>query len=100
MGDFGGLEWVVIVLVIVLLFGAKRIPELARGLGKGINEFKRATEDIKREIDYGANSVNESARQIDNEVRNTVKTSTETQTQPQSDAVSHKPENTDNDKNS
>ncbi len=51
MGSFGGMEWVVIILVVVLLFGAKKIPELARGLGQGINEFRRASNDIKKEIE-------------------------------------------------
>jgi sec-independent protein translocase protein TatA len=37
---FGALEWVVIILIILLLFGAKKIPELARGLGQGISEFR------------------------------------------------------------
>ena len=41
---------VIIFLVILLLFGAKRLPELARGLGKGINEFKDAVETGKKEI--------------------------------------------------
>ena len=50
MGSFGGMEWVVIILVVLLLFGAKKIPELARGLGQGINEFRRASDDIKKEI--------------------------------------------------
>ncbi|MGV0832653.1 twin-arginine translocase TatA/TatE family subunit [Empedobacter brevis] len=41
----GGKEWIVIVLVVLLLFGGKKIPELMRGLGSGLNEFKRATKD-------------------------------------------------------
>jgi sec-independent protein translocase protein TatA len=45
-----GMEIVVILLVIVMLFGSKKIPELAQGLGKGMKEFKRATDDIKKEI--------------------------------------------------
>ena len=49
----GGWELVIIVLVIILLFGAKKIPELAKGIGKGIREFKDATKDIKSEIDEG-----------------------------------------------
>lgn len=44
---------VLIVLVILLLFGAKRIPELARGLGKGIREFKDATKDIQNDLEEG-----------------------------------------------
>jgi len=47
----GGWEWIIIVLVVLLLFGAKKIPELARGLGRGIREFKDATREIKDEID-------------------------------------------------
>ena len=44
------MEIALIFLVILLLFGAKRIPEIARGLGKGIREFKDATNDIKQEL--------------------------------------------------
>jgi len=55
MGSFGGLEWIVIGLAVLLLFGAKRIPELARGLGQGIKEFRKASDDIKREIEEGQN---------------------------------------------
>ncbi|PIB37596.1 preprotein translocase [Reichenbachiella sp. 5M10] len=49
----GGWELVIIVLVIVLLFGAKKIPELAKGLGRGIREFKDASKEIKDEIEDG-----------------------------------------------
>ncbi|MGD1842501.1 MAG: twin-arginine translocase TatA/TatE family subunit [Thermonemataceae bacterium] len=44
-------EIFVIILALVLLFGAKKIPELARGLGKGIREFKDATKEIKHNIE-------------------------------------------------
>lgn len=50
MGSFGGWEILLIFLVILLVFGAKRIPEIARGLGKGIREFKDATSNIKNEL--------------------------------------------------
>ena len=46
----GGWEWVIIVLAILLLFGAKKLPELAKGLGKGIREFKKASSDISSEL--------------------------------------------------
>jgi len=45
-----GPEIIIILLVVVMLFGAKKIPELAQGLGKGMKEFKKATDDIKKEI--------------------------------------------------
>ncbi|MGZ2371800.1 twin-arginine translocase TatA/TatE family subunit [Ancylomarina sp. YFZ004] len=45
-----GPEIIIVLLVVVMLFGAKKIPELAKGLGKGMKEFKKATDDIKREI--------------------------------------------------
>ena len=52
----GGWEWIVIGLFLVVFFGAKKIPEIARGLGKCIREFKDATKDIKQEIEQGAQS--------------------------------------------
>jgi sec-independent protein translocase protein TatA len=51
--NLGGPEMIFIALMIVILFGAKRIPELARGLGRGIREFKDATKEIKDEIEEG-----------------------------------------------
>lgn len=48
--SIGGWEILLIILVILIFFGAKRIPELARGLGRGIREFKDATKEIKDEI--------------------------------------------------
>jgi sec-independent protein translocase protein TatA len=51
-----GQEIVVIILIVVLLFGTKRLPEIVKGLGKGVNEFKKATSDIKREFDHQTDS--------------------------------------------
>lgn len=45
MGMPGGMEWVLIALVVLLLFGGKKIPELAKGLGSGIKNFKKAVKD-------------------------------------------------------
>lgn len=53
MGSIGMPELIVIFMVVLLLFGSKRLPELARGLGKGIREFKKATNDFKNELDTG-----------------------------------------------
>jgi sec-independent protein translocase protein TatA len=46
-----GSEWIVIALVILLLFGGKKIPELMNGLGKGVKSFKDGINDAKNEID-------------------------------------------------
>jgi sec-independent protein translocase protein TatA len=51
LGGIGTWEILVIFLVLLLLFGAKRIPEIARGLGKGVTEFKNAVRDVKEEIE-------------------------------------------------
>ncbi len=49
----GGPELILILVVILLLFGGKKIPELARGIGKGIKEFNNAKASIQQEIDEG-----------------------------------------------
>ncbi|MBD1396541.1 twin-arginine translocase TatA/TatE family subunit [Pontibacter sp. JH31] len=59
IGGLGGTEVVLILFAILLLFGAKRIPELAKGLGRGIREFKDATKEIKTDIE---NSVKDDNR--------------------------------------
>lgn len=64
-----GSEIFVIVLVILLLFGSKKIPELARGLGKGIKEFKKATEDIKKEISDNTSDLTKDIRDIRNDLK-------------------------------
>jgi sec-independent protein translocase protein TatA len=55
--NLGGGEMVVIFLVIILFFGSNKIPELARGLGKGIREFKNATSGVQREIEESMKEV-------------------------------------------
>ena len=55
----GGWEILLIVLVLLIFFGAKKIPELARGLGKGIREFKDATKEIKDDIEEGVKETND-----------------------------------------
>lgn len=49
----GGQEMVLIFLALLLFFGAKKLPELARGLGKGIKEFKDATKEVRDNIEDG-----------------------------------------------
>ena len=53
LGGLGPTEIIVILLIVLLLFGAKRIPEVAQGLGKGLKEFKKAAKDIQKDIDPG-----------------------------------------------
>ncbi len=53
LGGLGGWELLLIMAVLLLFFGANKIPELARGLGRGIREFKDATREIKKEIEEG-----------------------------------------------
>lgn len=55
--NMGGSEIVLILVVVLLLFGGKKLPELARGLGKGIREFKDASEGVKREIHRNINAM-------------------------------------------
>ena len=49
-GNLGAGEIIIILLVILILFGAKKIPELAQGIGKGMKEFKKAISDVEDEI--------------------------------------------------
>ena len=49
----GGQELIFIALIVLLLFGAKKIPELMKGLGKGIREFKEASKEVKENIEKG-----------------------------------------------
>lgn len=54
-GGLGGWEIFLIIFAILVLFGAKKIPELARGLGQGIREFKDATKEVRSNLDEGMN---------------------------------------------
>jgi sec-independent protein translocase protein TatA len=57
-GMHGMGEWIIIGLVILIFYGAKKIPEFAKGLGKGIREFKDAVSDVKKEVDEAGKEVN------------------------------------------
>lgn len=56
LGMPGGAEWIVIAIAVLVLFGAKKIPDFAKGLGRGIREFKDAVKDVKKEVDEGASA--------------------------------------------
>lgn len=49
----GGSEWILIVLVVLLFFGGKKIPDLMRGIGRGVREFNDAKDNVKNEIENG-----------------------------------------------
>lgn len=57
--SLGGTEAFIIIFAMLLLFGAKKIPELARGLGKGIREFKDASNGIRNELEEGIKNAGE-----------------------------------------
>ena len=65
----GTTEVIIIAIFVLVFFGAKRIPELARGLGQGIKEFRQASKDIKKEIE-------ESSRDIDDAINHEEKEKT------------------------
>ncbi len=49
----GGTEWILILLAILLFFGGRKIPELMRGIGRGVREFKDAKDNVKSELEAG-----------------------------------------------
>ena len=65
--NLGPWEILLILIVVLILFGAKRLPELARGLGKGINEFRDAVDNGKEEIINGLDSSVDSNKKMDSE---------------------------------
>ena len=67
MGMPGGMEWILIALVVLLLFGGKKIPELAKGLGSGIKNFKKAVKDDE-ENDVAENKNDEIEKKVEAKV--------------------------------
>ena len=63
IGSLGNMEMLIILLVVLLLFGAKKLPELARGIGKSMGEFKRARNDFESEISRAADDAERAAEQ-------------------------------------
>ena len=50
MGNIGSTEIIIILVVLMILFGTKKIPEFARGIGKGMKEFKKAVKEVEEDI--------------------------------------------------
>ena len=62
-------ETLIVMLAVLLLFGAKRIPDIARGLGKGMNEFRKAADDIKKEIRDNTGDIADDIKDIKNSMK-------------------------------
>jgi sec-independent protein translocase protein TatA len=62
-------EIFVILVIVVMLFGSKKIPELARGLGKGMRELKDASNDIRREIQSSATEIKKEVDKMDKDLK-------------------------------
>ncbi|MGA1933572.1 twin-arginine translocase TatA/TatE family subunit [Arcobacter sp. YIC-464] len=74
MGMPGGMEWILIALVVLLLFGGKKIPELAKGLGSGIKNFKNAVKDDEPVADTKKADELEKKAEVKSEDKNESKT--------------------------
>jgi sec-independent protein translocase protein TatA len=62
LGVLGTNEIIIILVIVLLLFGGRKIPELMRGLGKGVREFNDAKSNVKREIEESSNDVKNSVQ--------------------------------------
>lgn len=65
-----GAEIFWILIIVVVLFGSKRLPEISRGIGKGMREFRRATDDIKKEINTASGGIGDELKGIKREANN------------------------------
>lgn len=68
-----GQEIFIIMVVALILFGAKKIPDIAKGLGKGMREFRKATDDIKREFDESTKDVQKDIKDMSDNVNKNLK---------------------------
>ena len=79
MFGLGPWELMVVFLIVLLVFGAKRIPEIAQGLGKGITEFKKAAREVTEELDV----TKDSTTHVKNELKGQSTQSSQTYTEKQ-----------------
>ena len=63
LGVPGPSEWVLILVIVLVLFGAKKLPELARSLGQSMNEFRKAREDFDKELHAAGSEIKGAAQQ-------------------------------------
>jgi sec-independent protein translocase protein TatA len=56
-GNFGGPDLIIVLVIVFVLFGAKKLPELARGLGQSLNEFRKTREEFDRELHSASNDL-------------------------------------------
>jgi sec-independent protein translocase protein TatA len=84
--NLGGQEMIFVFIIILLLFGAKKLPELARGVGKSMGEFKKAREEFEREI---TKSEEETRRDDREKERRREERSKEASVKPASDKETH-----------
>jgi sec-independent protein translocase protein TatA len=64
-----GAEIFIILVVVLVLFGAKKIPEIAKGLGKGMREFRKATDDIKKELSDSSSDIVKDIKDMKNTLK-------------------------------
>jgi sec-independent protein translocase protein TatA len=63
LGMIGTNEIIIILVIVLLLFGGRKIPELMRGLGKGVREFNDAKQNVKKEIEESTNDIKTSVKE-------------------------------------
>lgn len=65
----GGSEWILILLVVLLFFGGRKIPDLMRGIGRGVREFNDAKTNVKNEIEAGMSEKDKKEKEAELELR-------------------------------
>ncbi len=68
-----GQEIFIIMVIALILFGAKKIPDIAKGLGKGMREFRKATDDIKKEFNESTKDVQDDIKDMSDTVNKNLK---------------------------
>lgn len=69
--NLGGAEIILILALVLILFGAKKLPELAKGLGQGIKEFKKATREVTNEVQNAADESESTAKRLPPQIAQT-----------------------------